>query len=1035
MYRASPRGRAFARLVASSRSVLRPPRRRASTSAQDEAPKSKSYQDTLLLPKPPIPQRFDAHEQAVRYGPRTTEELYRWQWEARRGSELFVLHDGPPYANGSLHNGHAVNKILKDVINRFQVLIGKRVHYMPGWDCHGLPIENKVLKSLKAAPNTLPPNEVRAASRQLASEQIAIQRGEFKKMHIMTDWSEDHTYRTYDEEYEIRQLKLFRDMVNNALITRRFRPIWWSPASRTALAEGELEYNDAHKSKSVYVKYPVLRADMSEPLAQVAGKHGLSELSLLVWTTTPWTLPANMAVAINSEIDYVVASNGKSTFVVAKEALIALPKSLGELEVLDTMPGSDLLGTRYRHFFQSPSSLSNPIFAAPYVKSDSGTGLVHSAPGHGSEDYSALQAIGLLKERDILSPVDGEGRYTSDILKLVPDEATGDRLLGKQVQDEGNDEVLQLLRDAGASVAVKTIKHKYPYDWKTKTPVITRATSQWFANIDGVKEKALRALSSVVFYPEGARARLESFVRERSEWCISRQRTWGVPIPALHDVGTDEAYLTVESLDHIIGVLSEKGVDYWWDGPVEEFIPPSLKGKTLRKSTDTMDVWFDSGTSWSLLRNLHGEVQQSGAARADVCLEGSDQHRGWFQSLLLTKFMSASEGDTPNPAALAPYKALITHGFVMDEQGRKMSKSDGNVISPITTIEGGENLKREPAYGADVLRLWAATSNYSSDMSMGPVILKQASEALRKLRNTARFMLGVIGTSKNDDPVKSSDYGLLDRYMLGELSLLEKKCREYYQDYQFHRVVHALNDFSTVQLSALYFDVTKDCLYADPIDNIQRRCIVATCKEILRVYKTLLAPIAPLLAEEIHEAWNPTNTPSIFMEPWQGTSMEGDAQIRGQMDILLQVRRTVLQLLESARNDKKLRSSLEAVVYIRHDPVEVTLGNPFRPTPPPALTTLLQHEDLLKTLFITSDARVGSSEVEGGHPWVYDKIIALDTQEQKEDVMSKHTTVLTVYIMPSPLKKCPRCWTYRRKPELELCDRCTDTVGHTHAHQ
>ncbi|KZO98568.1 isoleucyl-tRNA synthetase [Calocera viscosa TUFC12733] len=1018
MYKGTNAGRALFRRSGRSRSPLCAPQRAASTSAAPVRSKNNAdsrYQDTLLLPRPSIPQWFDAREQAERYGPRTTEELYRWQWRERKGKELFVLHDGPPYANGNLHNGHAVNKILKDIINRFQMLQGKRVNYIPGWDCHGLPIENKVLKTLNAAPNTLPPSEIRAASRQLASEEITIQREEFKKMQIMADWSEETTYRTYDREYEIRQLRLFQRMVGKGLINRRFRPIWWSPASRTALAEGELQYEDAHQTKSVYVKFPVRRDEMSEALGRAADALGLPKLSLLVWTTTAWTLPANMAVAINSDIDYVIARNNEHTIVVGADAVKSLPQSLGEFEVLHTIAGSDLLGTRYHHFFQPPSAPPNSVFPAPYVKSDSGTGLVHSAPGHGAEDYFTLRASGALQDRDILSPVDGEGCYTAEILKLVPDEATGQRLLGKRVQVEGGNEVLQLLRDARASIAVKSIKHRYPYDWKTKTPVITRATSQWFANIDDVKEAALKVLADVKFYPEGARARLEAFVRERSEWCISRQRTWGVPIPALHDVETDEAYLMVESLDHIIGVLAEKGVAYWWDGPVQEFISPGLEGKKLRKGTDTMDVWFDSGTSWSMLGNLHGEEQQGGPVTADVCIEGSDQHRGWFQSLLLTRIISAPQGQEK-----APFKSLITHGFVMDEKGRKMSKSDGNVISPITTIEGGQNLKKEPAYGADVLRLWTAASNYSSDMAMGPVILKQASESLRKLRNTARFMLGVIGDAdKETEPVPSEEIGLFEQYLMDQLYHLERNCHQAYASFQFHRVVHALTDFSTTQLSSLYFDITKDCLYADPIDSRQRRAIITVCKEILRVYKSLLAPVAPLLTEEIHEAWNPGATASVFMEPWPTANPEWiKDKARKDMEILLQIRSAVLILLEKARNDKKVRSALGAVVHIQPKAAAVV---PDQLSIRPVLQVLTEHVHLLKTLFITSDATIGVREHAGNEDWVY------------SDEINVQGEALTISVLPSPREKCPRCWKFTKPtPEAELCDRCVETIGHAH---
>ncbi|EJT99273.1 mitochondrial isoleucyl-tRNA synthetase [Dacryopinax primogenitus] len=1020
-------GRAFVRRVAHP--VVRNQARLAST-AQGQAIKKfinhgddtpglscKDYSKTLHLPRPPIPPYAKVTEIAEAYSERTTAALYRQQWEERKDKEFFILHDGPPYANGHLHIGHAVNKILKDIINRFQLLQGKRVHYSAGWDCHGLPIENKALVGLDPSAS---PTKIRQVSRHYASVSVNIQRREFEQMKILADFSDPWTYRTYDKEYEIRQLRVFQQMVKKGLIVRRYRPIWWSPASGTALAEGELVYDDSHKSKSVYVKFPIKREDMSPELRKGFDSTLLEDLNFLVWTTTPWTLPSNMAVAINEEIDYVIA-RGEHNIIIAADAVEPLPDKMG------TSLGSDILGTKYHHYYQKPDAPPNPVFSARWVKADSGTGVVHCAPGHGADDYFTMTSAGLLEDHPLVSPVDGKGEYTEDILGHVPHSRLGGSLIGRSVQDKGNEEVLRQLREAGRSIHVKQIKHKYPYDWKTKTPVITRATSQWFASIADVKEKALKVLENVKFHPEAGRARLESFIRERSEWCISRQRNWGVPIPALHDIATDEAYLSAESLDHIIPVLEKHGIDYWWEGPVEDFIPPHLQGKNLRKGTDTMDVWFDSGSSWSLLGNLHGEKQEGGPRISDVCLEGSDQHRGWFQSLLLTRIIAAAEGEET-----APYKTVITHGFVLDEHGRKMSKSDGNVISPLAVINGTEQKSKLPVYGADVLRLWTASADYTDDMAIGQNILKQSAESYRKLRNSARFMLGVLAIPNKGpvDQLQSTKpgMGLIERWIMDRLYQTERTCREAYERYQFHRVVHALTDFSTISLSAQYFSFRKDAIYCDAQDQT-RAAIVTVMKNLLHVYKGLLAPILPLVAEEIHEAEQKIirasqvsraeeltlekrlNKESVFMQPWPVVdSAWEDTEARETMEILLAIRSSVLGLLEKARAGKGLGSSDEAVVYL----ADASSG-----AAPHHVFQLLQtHEPLLSTVFGTSYA------------WTTSQIPNNTDQNAWEftDNIEISQCPLTITVRGSPKTKCPRCWKWTKPSKDALCERCTKAL-------
>ncbi|CAE6337625.1 unnamed protein product [Rhizoctonia solani] len=960
-----------------------------------------SFANTLLLPKTSFPLWAEPSQREVPYRKKTTADLYEWQWKNRDQAQTFVLHDGPPYANGSLHCGHALNKILKDIINRFHVMQGHRVHYMPGWDCHGLPIENKALQELKVEPGdarTIPAAKIRSAAREVALREMEKQKNEFQEFGIMADWSSDGCYRTLDHAYEIRQLKVLQRMVEQGLITRHHRPVYWSPSSISALAEAELTYVDDHRSQAVHVAFPI--QSCSPALQKILPANG-GLPSLMIWTTTPWTVPSNMAVAVNAEIDYSIAvcQDGRS-FIVATSRAEELVNAgvLGEdpVFVTQTITGAELAGTTYKSPFGMAQS---PVFTAKHVTADSGTGLVHTAPAHGPEDYAVWR--GTKHEGDILCPVDNEGKFT---------DAVGDewaRLVGKEVLGDGNIEVIRILKEQGLLVKKETIRHRYPYDWKSKKPVIFRATSQWFTNLDKIKDKALEALKDVKFYPEASRSRLEAFVRERSEWCISRQRTWGVPIPALYDSVTDEALLTSESLEHIIGVLSEKGVNHWWDGPVEDFIPPSERAsaRTWKKGADTIDVWFDSGSSWSLIRDLG----LRNGVYADVCLEGSDQHRGWFQSLLLTA-VSCAKDEKPR----APYGTLITHGFILDAKGKKMSKSLGNVISPMSIIHGGKDKKKEPAYGADVLRLWAATVEYGKDVSLSPTVLIQAAETLRKIRNSARFVLGNICSAEIRNPVsfEHQDLGLLERYVLHELHGLEKGALEAYSTYNFQKIVHSVSAFTNNILSSFYFDIMKDTLYADSPSGPNRQKAIGVMLEILRVLCSIVAPILPHLAEEVYAHLDQSNSGSAFQLGWRSVpSIYEDMQVWHDMQHVLSIRGIVLESLERIRQEKLLRSALEACVDIK------VPGNG------PIASILQREKETLASLFIVSGVTLGD-EIEVEHPWSHaDRQIIIGSES------------ISIRIRPSLGSKCPRCWKWTAnhsksaQNDVErLCGRCQDTI-------
>ncbi|KAF5350978.1 hypothetical protein D9756_008391 [Leucocoprinus leucothites] len=894
----------------------------------------KAYSKTLQLPKTSFPLWTDPSKGEEPFRKRTTEELYRWQWKNKPG-RIFVLHDGPPYANGDLHMGHALNKILKDIINRSQMMLGRRIHYIPGWDCHGLPIENKALQELgplKKDARSADPTVIREAANATALREINSQKSQFLSLSVMADWDSDGwTYRTLDHEYEMRQLSVFQMMV---------KLVHYSPSSRSALAEAELVYKDDHVSHSVFVTFDLKGIDHNQQTtsASVINLRALiankEPVKLLVWTTTPWTLTANMGIAVNPELQYAAVRATDGVFVVCRERLEALGQIIGQYTVVCELMGSDLVGGIYQPIFSSlVDQAQMRIIAASHVTSESGTGLVHCAPAHGAEDYHAFQSLNLLSNPEsMVCHVDGEGRFTDGVVNVLgKDVATS--VQGKEVLNDGSKAIVDVLRSLGRLVKIQRIKHRYPYDWKTDKPIIvTRisATSQWFANLDSIKQAASDAMREVQFWPPQSRNRLTSFIRSRSEWCISRQRVWGVPIPAIHHVATDQAHLDEDTLNHILPILEKKGMVYWWSGPIEEFLPPKLAAMSSdtspiseqwRKSTDTMDVWFDSGTSWTMLKDVQAMKEKEGANNgrstsfpADVCLEGSDQHRGWFQSQLLTK--CGSQPLSPNAPIGSPYHHLITHGMVLDEKGKKMSKSLGNIISPMTVIHGGKDKKKDPAYGTDLLRLWAATVEHGGDMSIGSKVLSQTAEKLRKIRNTTRFILGNIQDGKvfeGIERVERKDLGPMEKYVMHELYALQQAaldCNDVDRPnnpyaFDFARVMNSLVYFANVTLSSFYLDIRKDCLYGDSINSIERRGVLTVLEKILDTMIAIYSPVLPHLAEEVHAIRYPGTEKSFFMSHWQPLTEEWyDLKSKREMDALLDLRTHVLGLLEQARTDK-----------------------------------------------------------------------------------------------------------------------------------
>ncbi|EDZ96260.1 isoleucyl-tRNA synthetase [Limnospira maxima CS-328] len=690
-----------------------------------------AYKDTVNLPKT----KFDMRANAVKREPELQKfwadnQIYDRLCENNPG-DRFIIHDGPPYANGQLHIGHALNKILKDIINRYQTLQGQKVRYVPGWDCHGLPIELKVLQQMKQSEREqLTPLTLREKARDFALKTVEEQKTQFQRYGVWGDW--ENPYLTLTPEYEAAQIAVFGVMVLKGYIYRGLKPVHWSPSSKTALAEAELEYPEGHTSRSIYAAFRI--TSLAESVRELLSPY-LPDLGVAIWTTTPWTIPGNLAVALNPELTYaVVETQGDSEspiefkyLLVAAELVERLSATFHtNLTVKATVKGALLENCTYKHpLFDRESPI---LIGGDYVTTESGTGLVHTAPGHGQEDYIVGQRYGL----PILSPVDENGDFTEEAGEFA----------GLNVLKDANGAIIEALQEAGSLIKEEPYQHKYPYDWRTKKPTIFRATEQWFASVEGFREQALEAIKQVQWIPSQGENRITPMVSDRSDWCISRQRSWGVPIPVFYEEETGEPLLNEETINHVKDIIAQHGTDAWWKLSVEELLPESYvnNGKKYRKGTDTMDVWFDSGSSWAAVAKQRPEL----AYPADIYLEGSDQHRGWFQSSLLTSV--ANHG-------IAPYKTVLTHGFVLDEKGYKMSKSLGNVVDPAVVINGGKNQQQDPAYGADILRLWVSSVDYSADVPLGKNILKQMSDVYRKIRNTARFLLGNL---HDFDPAKDA---------------------------------------------------------------------------------------------------------------------------------------------------------------------------------------------------------------------------------------------------------------------------------------
>jgi isoleucyl-tRNA synthetase len=1029
---------------------------------------AEAMRKTLNLPSTSFPMRANAAAREPQLHARVVTDVYAAQMATRlaAGRARFVLHDGPPFANGQLHMGHFLNKVLKDTINRYKLLRGFAIDYVPGWDCHGLPIEVKALGQLQQAAgdqlDRLSASEVRRLSRALARGAIEDQQRDFQRWGVLADWSgaEGAIYQTMAPEYEARQYDVLKKMVHDGLIFRGFKPVYWSPSSRTALAEAELEYQDDHVSHAAYIAFPVL--DVADAQAKRVLEPFGDKLSTVIWTTTPWTIPSNQALSVNASLDYVVvaAPEGGRYYLVARDLVDKFAAALSKpedgdspvtLEILASVEGKRLQGSRFAHPLDA--ARESIVLLGDHVTTDAGTGVVHTAPGHGQDDYFVWIDYHQNRPRTdgdeplvpyIRCPVDSHGKFTAD---------AGADLAGLEVLGDGNAAVLVKLAASGNLLASNAFKHRYPYDWRSKKPVILRATAQWFAKLDSLHESGARVLDErageTQFVPKTARRRLEATISSRSEWCISRQRAWGLPIPVFYHKESGDPLMTEETITHLQDVVRKykaddgrEGSDCWWDLPVDELLPPAMKSVAdqYEKGMDTLDVWFDSGSSWHTVLKPQAD---SDVKRADVYLEGSDQHRGWFQSSLLTSLAMQKT---------APYKHVITHGFTLDERGLKMSKSLGNTIAPrefidgatltLTDDAGGKKKKKKnakpktlkvPAYGVDVLRYWVASTDYTGDVSVGPSVVGKVSDALRKVRNTTRFLLANL----NDfDPAKHAVTHAqmaprgADRYMLHELAQLRESVTEAYETFAFSRVTHAVAHFISADLSSFYMEASKDRLYCDAHDSESRRAAQTVLWLSLQAISRAIAPIVPHAAEDmrLHLLSQLEGVPledvqgSIFLEEgWMPTASEWrDDELARDWQAIRHLRLDVNRLVEKLRAAGTVGSQLECNVFIiaRDARVRELLGN----------CAALGGASALENVLLCSGVRVVADENE---------LPTAAVEVGKSERGSSQLAVLggqevEVVVATAEGHKCPRCWKYAPEvdaSEAQLCRRCAEATG------
>ena len=904
--------------------------------------------DTLLMPKTKFPMRGNLPNKEPEFLKRWEEmDLYRKVLEKNAGKPSYVLHDGPPYANGNIHIGHALNKILKDFIVKYKNMNGFVSNYVPGWDTHGLPIE-QVLVNKGVDRKSMPATKFRNKCKDYALKQVDKQRTDFKKLGVIGDW--ENPYLTLDPKFEAEQIRVFGKMVDKGYIYKGLKPIYWSPSSESALAEAEIEYRD-HTSPSIYVGFELVSED------------GVVEkgTKFVIWTTTPWTLPANLGIAVHPDFEYQEVKVNGENYLLAKERVNFLAEQFGweNFELGKTVLGKELEYLLCQHPFLDRTST---VILADYVTLDSGTGLVHTAPGHGVDDFIVGQGKYKL---GVLSPVDNQGNLTEEAGQFA----------GQFVFD-ANKNIIAHLAETGALLKQENITHSYPHDWRSKKPIIFRSTPQWFCSIDAFRSELLDAVDRTKFYSEWGKPRLYNMIRDRGDWVISRQRVWGVPIPVFY-AENGEAILDNTLIEHVAKIFEVEGSNVWFYKDAKELLPegythPGSPNGEFTKEMDIMDVWFDSGTCHQGCCALRDDLTYP----ADLYLEGSDQYRGWFNSSLITSVAISGE---------APYKELVSAGFVMDGNGNKMSKSLGNVISP---NDVGKQL------GAEIIRLWSASVDYTQDVRISNDILKQVSETYRKIRNTFRFLLGNLFNGSFDnrtDLLSYDELEELDKYMVLKFEKVVAKVLDYYENYQFNSITTELINFFNVELSSFYLDYGKDILYIEAEKSHKRLSMLTVLYTVLSKSVRLLAPILSFTAEEVYDNMPYEDAESVHLTDFPAKNLIDDAALEAKWDKLLEVRDDVNKALEESRNEKVIGKSLEAAVEIYSNDSEVV--------------ELLNSVDNLHQLFIVS-----SVEVKENDGVAYD--------------------LATVKVTKAEGHRCERCWNIVEEVNEEgLCPRCASILN------
>lgn len=897
-----------------------------------------NYKETLLMPETSFQMRGNLPE---------NEKLQREKWEKmdlynkvrekNKGKTPFVLHDGPPYANGNIHIGHAMNKILKDFVNRYKMMSGYDMIYIPGWDTHGLPIEQAVTNS-GVDRKSMDKADFRALCEKYAYEQIEKQKKGFKELNVLADW--DHPYITLQKELEARQIEVFAEMAKKGLIFKGLKPVYWSPSSESALAEAEIEYHD-RKDSSIYVAFPVVEGNDTINVGD----------NLVIWTTTPWTLPCNTGIAISEKFDYAKVLVNDKYYIVANELLEDLAKEFGweNYEVVNVFTGDKFAGVKYKHVFMDRVA---PVINGFHVTLDAGTGLVHIAPMYGADDF----IIGKEYNLEMINGIDDQG---------VLNELSGP--FNGLFFEDANKAVTAKLDELGVLLKLKFITHSYPHDWRTKKPIIFRATKQWFCSIDKIRDDLLKELeNNVKFHTEWGKKRLYNMIHDRGDWCISRQRVWGVPIPIFYNEDGSEI-VDYDVMMHVADLFRKYGSNVWFEKEAKDLLPegytnPASPNGNFTKEEDIMDVWFDSGSTWNGVL-----IEQGLPYPSDMYLEGSDQYRGWFNSSLICGVAVTGK---------APYKELVSHGFTLDGNGNKMSKSLGNVIVPADMVR---------LHGSDILRLWVASTDYTEDVRISDDLIKQVKESYRKIRNTYKFMLGNLKDfDYTKDSVKYEDMPYYDKYMMNELNKFTKNVLEEYNNYNFQNVYKLVNNFVSFTLSNFYLDFTKDILYIEKADSLVRRSVQTVLYNILNNEVKLLAPILPYTSEEVYSLLPHTEESVHLTDMPEVVTYSDSTEVEELFNLFFELKDKVNKKLEEARNEKLIGSALEALVKINLDPkyneVKEKLGS------------------YLHQLFIVSKVEY--------------------TTDGEEVVVEKSTG-----------EKCNRCWNYVDHLNGDICDRCHNIIN------